>query len=771
MLIAQTEPPSQPEETNSAPAWEPPESMDASPEPAPPEADASLPPVEPDLVQPDLPYQWRLCPPLPARDFYEPRGGDREAAQSLLTSDYAVRARDGIFELEGRAVAQRGDQRIAADRLIYDANLDTVDALGTVRYDEPDLTVQASEAHFDLATDTGNAQDVDFLIYSSHARGRSSTAFIDGPGLRRFEEATYSTCAYGSNAWRLRAATVRINSEEGWGRAKHARLEIKHVPVAYTPHISFPIDDRRKTGFLVPSWGTSDTGGFEFQAPFYWNIAPNRDATLIPRYLNKRGYMLGSEFRYLNRKNSGRFYGEYLPSDDELDGETRHFVSIRHDGRLGERWRTTLDVKDVSDDFYLDDLGDSLSASSTPTLERRGTLDYNGGWWQLRTEAQNFETLDGRPERRRPYERLPAVDLLADPDWSPLGLRPSLFSEAVRFQHPADNERDTGTRLYLAPRLALPIRRTAFNVTPALTLTHAQYDLDRVEDPGLNDQPSRTLPVFSLDSTVFFERDMKLFDAPYLQTLEPRLFYLYVPEVNQEDIPLFDTGRRTLAYRQLFAENRFNGIDRIGDANQIALAVTTRFLDPDTGDERFRASVGELFYLEDREVTLQEDTDDKLTDSRSDIAAELHVELFPRWTVVADGIWDPLDGQAQESNFALHYRAGRRQLANLSYRFRRNEIQQIDASLLWPLGRSWHVLGRWNYDFQTKELLEGLAGIEYDTCCWAFRFVARSYFSVDEDANALDNASYLFQLELKGFTSVGDKIESVLQDGILGYVQ
>jgi LPS-assembly protein len=352
--------------------------------------------------------------------------------------------------------------------------------------------------------------------------------------------------------------------------------------------------------------------------------------------------------------------------------------------------------------------------------------------------------------------------LTASSPWRPLGLDGSVNATLVRFDQDA---RVTADRIDIQPEIRWPLRRNAFEFTPRIGARHTAYKLDQ-QNAGVDKEQQRTTPVGSLDGTLFLERPLKLGSKQYTHTLEPRLRYLYIKGEDQTDIPLFDTSEPTFAYRELFSDNRFNGADRMGDANQVALAVSTRILDSETGAQLFRASAGELFYFANRNVTL--DNSAPKTRSRSSIAGEMELALSRTWLGKADVVWDPYDEQSERGNLRLQYRPGYRKVANLSYRFLRQSQSQIDASILWPLTPSWHVLGRWYYDLNESSELETMAGIEYDSCCWGVRLIAREYIIPNKDET---NRSIMFQFVLKGLTRIGNDIESVLEDGILGYTE
>ncbi len=705
---------------------------------------------------------WAVCPPQPVQSFHPLFKGDPEQAPTTLIGNTAVRDASGKLTLTGDAEITRADQRLMAERVIYTEGSEEVQAENQVRIDQPDMTMTADYGTMWLKQNRGVFYNTRFRLYSRHARGSAETARLLEPGITQFDKTTYTTCADSSNAWMLRASKVTLYEDEGKGVARNARLNIKGVPLLYTPYLSFPIDERRKSGFLVPGFGSSSRSGMEVSLPYYFNLAPNYDATLTPRYLERRGAQLGTEFRYKRYNQDGIINYEILPND-AITGENRNRFTLRDNQRFGEHLSTRIDYDRVSDKDYLNDLGDSLSLASATHLKRSAQADYRTLWWQAGIRFDDYQTIDRTiAPANRPYERLPALTLHANSPWRPLGMDGSFDATVIRFDQDA---RVTADRIDMQPEISWPIRRNAFELTPRIGIRHTAYKLDQ-QNAGVDKEQRRTTPIGSLDGTLFFERPLQFGGKRYTHTLEPRLRYLYIKREDQTDIPLFDSSKPTFTYRELFSDNRFNGVDRMGDANQLAAAISTRVLNAETGAQLFRASIGELFYFADRDVTLNNTAPE--TRSRSSIASEMEIALSRSWQGKADLVWDPYDEQTERGNLRLQYRPGYRKIANLSYRFLRNSQSQVDASILWPLTPSWHVLGRWYYDLNTSSKLETMAGIEYDSCCWSVRLIAREYIIRNRDE---PNRSIMFQFVLKGLTRIGSDIESVLENGILGYTE
>lgn len=545
------------------------------------------------------------------------------------------------------------------------------------------------------------------------------------------------------------------------------------MPVAYVPYMNFPIDDRRKTGLLPPTLGQSTRSGTDFSVPFYWNIAPNYDATFTPRYLSRRGFMLQSEFRYLRPSQSGELRTAWLPDDNDF-GDDRWSLAWDHRARVSGNVRGDLIFNRVSDDEYFRDFGNTLAQSSQTHLPSQARLRYNTPDISSSIRARVYQTVD--PDiTSRPYERLPQVTFDYRPESSeigPLRLQPRLDTEAVRFDHPEPQNKVTGVRLDMTPRVSLPIRRQAGYIQPSVAMRLTSYDLDQPTEnqTGGEEDITRAVPVASLDTGLYFDRFFTAFDRPLWQTLEPRLFYLYVPERDQDDIPRFDTSRVEPSLFQLFSEDRFVGADRVGDANQVTLGLSSRFLDRSTGAEYFRVGIGQAYYFSDREVTLRANEEPETRD-RSDLIGEVRAMLPAGFRTSAELHWDPETSQTTLAGARLSWQPEAQSVLTAGYRSRRGndgimEIEQGDIAAVWPLSQRLHVMGGWRYSLDEERTLESFGGLEYRDCCWSVRLVNRYY---REDAEEEAERSIMLQFEFRGLASVGDQIGDFLEDTVFGY--
>lgn len=701
---------------------------------------------------------WHFCPPNDPVRLVDP--SDPDDGEIRMSADSAL-SRDDVYTLEGNAIISSGQRQLTSDTMIFNRTESSIEAIGDVRFTSPDLIVRGSRGKVFIETERGTLEDVEYAIPEEHGRGSANFIELYDRQRQRFEQAMYTTCPPDSNDWMLYADEVELDHTEGSGHAKHAHFALHGVPVLYTPRLTFPIDDRRKSGLLVPRVGHTQESGYEAKVPFYWNIAPNYDATITPRTMSRRGLMLGGEFRYLTPYGHGELSGEYLPSDNEYDNRDRSIVSMKHRGHPVERMDTLIDASRVSDKDYLTDLGDNLVSSSKTHLKREAEVAYHGRGWEADLRVLDFQTVDRTiASADRPYKQLPRARFTAAPRQKWLGMRFRLDSEVSEFDR--DNS-VTGTRVDLQPRITLPLRSPAWYLEPSASLRTTFY---RLSDLGSdqNEDPDRTTPLLSIDSGAFFDRPFRFGQTDYVQTLEPRLFYLLVPNKNQDDLPVFDTGDYDFNFWQLFTENRFTGPDRMGDANQLALALTTRVLDPASGAQRLTASLGSLLYFRDRTVTLPGERAE--TDDSSDILGEVTMALGRNWNAGTELHWDPGESHSSRYDALLQYKAHDRQLLNLSYRYRRKVLEQTDVSFLWPLTDSWHAIGRWNYSLRDNKTLEVLAGAGYESCCWNVQLVSRSFVN-DEDGDR--NTAIFLQVELKGLTTLSNQVDDLLESGILGY--
>jgi LPS-assembly protein len=661
--------------------------------------------------------------------------------------------------MSGGVLVKRGDKLAGAETADYDPKTLTLHLDGDVRYEDPDTEIVSESA--DFAYDTGQITftGAEFLLGDSNSRGVADLLQISQEGTLNLGGVNYTTCPPGSNDWLIEAGNIELDTNEGVGTARKVKLRFQGVPIIYVPYLTFPISNARKSGVLTPTIGSAGRSGNEIALPYYWNIRENYDATISPRWLSNRGLQLGTEFRYLTKRNDGQVIFEYL-ADDSLIDSSRHLIAVDHRTVFNSGWRNTLDFREVSDAQYFEDLGGTLSLTSITHLNRNLRFDYHSQHWSLFGQVQDFQTLDETIlDDDQPYQRLPQMKVAGYyPDLvGALGL--GFDGELVNF------DRDTGVtgwRLNAAPSVELAFERPGWFVKPAVAVDYTRYDLKNTL-PGEETEFIRTVPIASFDTGMVFERIMNR-SSNLIQTIEPRLLYVNVPFRDQDGLPVFDTIMPDLNLVQLYRKNRFLGADRIGDTEQYSVGITSRIIDVNSGEEKVSATIGQTRYLSDQLVTLPGET--LVPQTSSDYIAEIRFLLFRHVNFDVGHQWSNGENGTTQSEARLQYRPENNKILNLAYRFRRDSLEQGDVSWSWPLGQSWNFVGRYNYSFRDKESLEQFFGLEYESCCWGFRVVQRRYLSTRDGTR---DTSFGLQLVLKGMTSLGTAADKMLERGILGY--
>ena len=729
------------------------------------------------LLERDFPVRnrWLLCAPDPLAQLIRVDTGAPEDVPIEITADTG-QSSEAEAVVRGDVIVEQGDRRLEASEVIYDRLTNVIDAEGDVNYGDPSFAVYSDRAHVNLDEQTGWFSESDYYVASSNAQGDAERVDVQyRKKTAQLQQITYSTCNRGDEFWELRASELKLNQETGRGSAKHMTLALWDVPVLYFPYLSFPINKERQSGFLAPDVGLGSENGIDIRIPYYWNIAPNQDMTLATRVMSKRGLMLGTEYRFLTPRGRGELDVEYLPEDFDRGGDRAGVYAAAQVNPRPELYGNLL-FQYVSDDDYLDDFSNNLDLLSQATLERHLDIGYFGNNWTALGRLQSFQTIDNEifDDADTPYDRLP--QLLFDGEWpdQAYGLSYGMRNELVHFDH---GQKVRGLRLDVWPRLSWPLRRPAGFVIPEVGYRYTAYDLRETTGTGFADNPTRGAPIVSLDSGLIFERPVnwRLWHIqPGFLTLEPRLYYLYVPFRDQTDIPVFDSTLIDQSFSWLFLENRFTGADRLGDANQLTAAVTSRLLNPRDGSEQLRVSLGRIQYFRDRKVTLPGSPPG--TTDESPFIFEGFVNLRRDLSVRGGLIWDFSDNDISRSGLNLIYRPGAGRLVNFNYRFaesdeiapEQQEIEQLDLTTLWTINEQWRTVGRVNYSITDNQFLTSFAGFEYDQCCWAFRMLGRFKRNNPQDDGEF---AVVVQLELKGLTNVGTDIPGFLEDAILGYEQ
>jgi LPS-assembly protein len=677
---------------------------------------------------------------------------------------------EGISDLEvtarGAAEIRHGDVSVFGESLRYNRELGELEAQGGVRMQIGVDRFFGPSLQYSTVDETGVFEKPEFRLERERpARGSADRIEFLGANRFRLFNARFTTCKPGQDDWFLEAAELELDYDAEEGSAKHPRVEFLGNTFFKFPFAEFPLDNRRRSGVLTPYYSQTSTRGLEFGLPYYWNIAPERDATFTPVYMARRGFQLKNDFRYLGRSYTGELRYEVLP-DDKVFGASRTGTSWQHNQTWAGSWQGVVDYNRVSDELYFVDLASQVKQVSIGNLPQDAYLVKSSalpgaGLFTGQARVQRFQTLqDPLAPIVPPYHRVPQLNAWMTYNDVAGRFDAALPAEYVQFVHPTLVE---GARSTLAPTVASPHLAPGWYVTPKVGMRYVTYSLER-ESPGEPQAPSLYAPWLSLDSGLVFERPARWFGENLTQTLEPRLFYVWVPYRNQDHIPLFDTTLADFNYATLFTENRFVGGDRFGDANQLTLAVSSRFLN-EGGQESFRATLGQRYYFADERVSLNPG-DPLRSTNESDVLASVGGRLFKRWTFDATTQINTHDTRMERYGVSLRYAPEIAKVINASYRYQRDVLRQVDISGQWPIAAGWYGVGRYNYSFLDGRLLEGLAGAEYNAGCWVFRFVVQRL----QAAAGVSSTALVFQLEFSGVGQVGTaEAVQLLKRDVPGY--
>jgi LPS-assembly protein len=723
-------------------------------------------------LNPDVP-KLRLAPELTA-----PKPSDQPGVVFFSANQIDGDAKEGVVTARGSVMFRSRQQTLRAQWARYTEADDKLEAKGDIVWRSLTDTVKTDVLDYSPTTQRGTAGKTQFTLGLYGGTGTSEALEMRGPGKLGLKTGTYTTCKTETPAWCLFVEQMDIDQGRDVGTAKGAKVTFFGVPVFWWPAFDFPLGKERKSGFLAPTYGSTQVRGFELQLPYYLNLAPNYDATITPRLMTRRGVQINTEFRYLFDDvlghSSGTLIGEILPKD-RVAGATRSRVHWRHEQAFSlPGLRLGVDAQRVSDDLYFADLSTSVTATAISTIPRFVTLSYAWNDWLFAARLQRFQSLQDPTSFvafTPPYEKVP--ELSASRTWRDFyGFEAKLDASVTQFEHPF---LATGIRSLAVAQLSRPWRAPGYFVVPKIAVNAADYRLD-TKDLDFRDT-TRVIPYASLDAGLVFERDTAVFGRNYLQTLEPRVFYTYIPFKRQNQVPNFDSAPIDFNYAQLFQENRYSGNDRIGDANEATIAITSRFLESDGGRERLRVSIGERFYFRDQRINVGETVRERST---SDLLGVVSFHPNERFSVEGTLQFNTNTSRTERSNFLARYSPEPRKVVSGSFRYIRelvdagniSEIRQIDLAGQWPLrdiigkrGESWYGVGRVNYSFPERKVVEAIAGLEYDGDCWVGRLVAqRIATGVQKATNSI-----FWQIELNGLSRIGTNPLDVLKRNIPGY--
>lgn len=734
--------------------------------------------------------------------------------------------------LTGHVILTRPNMQMTADKayLYRDSKTNQITQInffGHVSFREPGKILYGDEGHYLPQKEEGYLDNALYSMSLEQKRQLGGDELLKAWGRAQsierdqqiyyLEDATYTTCPPEDSAWSVKAQKMELNKETGRGEATHAFLDFHDTPVFYWPYYNFPIDDRRQSGFLMPTAGYSNNLGFSISAPYYWNMAPNYDMVITPSYYSDRGVNLGGDFRYLTKNSTGELALNGIMDDQAFktfvqdnEAETgnlsddRYEAYLKNSTKFNQNWSVNANYHKVSDDYYLQDFGTDINETTENQLLQQVDLDYHDEHWSSIAALQHYQTL-------QPFNQTVTADVYSRyPQWIlnghysdlPGGVNFTINNEYDNFVWTGSNEEAEalGDRYHTNPIFTLPLINSSGYIKPVLQMQETYYGLS--QNPTDLDQEINVLvPQASLDSSVYFDRSASFWSKEWTQTLEPRIYYLYTPYVNQTEVPNFDSAYNIFTYDQLFRSNRFSGLDRVGDANQVSLALMSRFMDAESGWEAFHWGVGQTYYFMDRQVQLMQQTspDEEYADSStttagytsptssySPVASQIAYYFDPTWSLVGDGAWDPLTQDTNNATINLHYQPGINQIINLGYSFLVNgdqtgvedttiddaNLNQVMTSFAWPFtpNRQWSVFGTWTQNVSHNYPMNYSAGLQYEDCCWAVRFFGgKIYDSLDADNNPQYNNSVYLQLLLKGIGNIGNDSSGSAIASIPGY--
>jgi LPS-assembly protein len=722
---------------------------------------------------------------------------------AYMIADHIEGDPDDKMVLTGNAEVRRIDGVIKGNEITYDRVNGEVTSVDNARLMREGSLAIAPKMTYSMDTGMGQLEDPNFWVGATGAHAIAQQATIFSRSTMRLTNATYTGCGCSNPSWYIKGDSFDLDFDENEGVAKNGVLYFKDVPILASPYLSFPVKRERKSGFLLPTYGGSSRGGLQFSVPYYFNLAPNYDATVTPRYLSKHGMQLGGEFRYLGPTYLGQTAGTYLNNDAQTGNDRWLFMS-QHSQSFGNGFYASWNYWKVSDNDYFRDFSQlAINQASTTYLPQQGVFGWNGQYWNANLQVLKYQTLqDPDAPITPPYDKTPELTVNGQRyDWHGFDLE--MNATATHFVFPDQNlppgvvrPGPNGDRLLAYPSIAYPIVRAGWYITPKIGVNLAQYQNTNwfngnTSFAGSANFPTsqfRSVPIMSIDSGMTFERDSTLFGKAVTQTLEPRLYYLRVPYRDQSTFPVYDTALADFSFTQAFQENIYSGWDRISNANQVTAALSTRYLDPQTGFERANLALGQQIYFQDQEVTLPNET--PRTNVRSNFLMGAGAALTDSLRTDVAAQYDPYNNRWSRSTISARWSPQRLTTIALAYRYQRDPPpgqtlyqplgqNQVSLAVQWPFTKRWYGVGRVDYSlrdnantitdpnqFSKPTVTQAIAGLEYKgDCCWTGRVVFQRYMVSSNEADT----RILFQLELTGLGSLGQDVISVLNRNIPGY--
>ncbi|MFT6267688.1 MAG: LPS-assembly protein [Alphaproteobacteria bacterium] len=688
----------------------------------------------------------------------------------IVKSESALLVKDALAVFEGDVSIVSPTSTITADSANILDNGREIQASGDVQYTDALLQVNSEAVEVNSNLRLLQMQETSYKIAGINGRGGADLLSISQERGVTLEDVSFTTCPEGGEDWKIQASEISIKKGMPFGEAYNTRFYVGGVPIFYLPYFAFPITTERQTGFLFPQFGSSSTTGLEWEQPFYWNIAPNMDATISTRLMTNRGLQLKTEFRYLSDNHAGELQLEYLPNDNDLlNNEERYFYRYLHRGKLNENWSISADISDISDNNYIIDLGSDYYNQADTHLYRQAGVNYNSDTLDFSVFVRDFTTIGVSTSNYRALPEAKLNYISSVNDFLNVGVK----SELAYFENESLTSPDA-FRFHIEPSISLPYQRAWGELLAQVSVLHTYYKQDlKGQDLALDEELTRTLGQARLFGSLIFEKPQRVLGSEYTLTVEPKAQYLFTSFEEQSNIGLYDSTPLLTNFNNLFRGQEFTGLDRINDNNQVTLGATSRLIDGNN-NEVLVASVAQILYIQDSRLI-----DGLREGNRSSIAAELDWQVNQNWLLHSDIQVGNQSNRVERSSLSTEYRLGENKLIKINHRYIRelsNErIDQVGLTASWPISDNWHWVGRYYRDLRQSRSIESFMGIEYESCCWALRLTVRRNLATRfnnngvRDLNEFDSGIAL-QFVFKGMGNSNKKVD-MLSQGLFGYRQ
>jgi LPS-assembly protein len=683
---------------------------------------------------------------------------------SLLEGQIQVKSKDSeinqqtFAQFKGKVQIDSSRVKIKADEALFNRQTQTLNATGNVFFQDDNITVSSQNVQLNRLSNELLIEQGLYQLNNVPGHGKAEKIALGQQTGINLIESSFTTCPVDDEVWRIQASNIKISPDQSRGVIKHARFYIKDVPVLYLPYFSFPTNEQKQSGILYPDIISNSSTGISVEQPVFWNIAPNYDLTFNPRFMTQRGLQLKTEFRYLTEQHTGQANIEYLPNDKDLDDNTdRYFYRFVHSGKISENWWVNADINGLSDDNYIVDLeSDFYNRADTHLFKTLG-FSYFSESLDISAQFRDFEVLGDRPDS---YRALPEIRLNY---FTPMGLGAEfkMNSELAYFES-GELENPTATRFHIAPTIRYPFQNQWSEFLAEATVLHTRYTQDNIQESPLEKNVTRTLGQAKIYGALAFERPAIWFGQQATQTFEPKIQYLYTSFKDQSNIGLYDTIQLFNDFAGLFRGEEFTGLDRISDNNQITLGMTSRFIDKNN-QERFKLSLGQIFYLKDNKVL-----DASKDDDRSALAAELDWQIGSKWYLRTQAQVSTITDKVERSSLSLEYQLTKNKILQINHRYVRDlsleKINQVGITANWPIAKNWQWVGRWYHDLELNRTVESYTGVQYESCCWNVSFVAQRHLSNRFDDNGAQSTN-----EFESGFHVYFTTRNLLREGLFGY--